>query len=658
VTADVTVNNGSGTGTATFTKAGLYEIRATANDGNVTFTKTDGISTWYSSADTTLGGKHVLDRAYAVEIFPADATALKLSTNMTVVSSPVVDGMVAVLDTISGSSATATVTSLDEFGNASPNTGTDPIDVTISGSGTGSITAASASIPADSASGTTTITGAAEGNVNVTATTTGLTDSAPVAMIVAATPFTSAAIDDGSGTPATVPVVRGVGQTLKVINITATSAANPLVAGQPVMLRLGSKAVASTLVAAGTDVFSATFTLPTSPVSPTNAILEAGNGAVGSVSLNPTIAVVASAGATVSIVNANGFPITSFDAHHATKVLLPDTESAGYSWKVPPFSGGRFVVQDAYGNDVTSGASGLTGTLTSSNVTAATNNAAVDLGSDVKTNAAPTLTWPASFTGTDTVTLTPIASSGIPAITFDVTNIGTSAVTGITITPAATQTLANSIIPFVVTTTGGSGSSDFIISLEASGTLAQIVSEDGQDIIHSGSVESIGARGVYGLATGNTQGTVTIQVKTLDGKVVGESSPITVSYNTGLPVGSGAGIVNFTAAGDQKLQLQVNTTNTAGETPAQTWFVFTATHAGQSLGLFLLTNSGIVPLSSVTDFAAAQYDFGTTSPATIATLSMADLGLTSGDTFTYAYAYSTTDVSAVNIENVVTITVQ
>lgn len=104
--------------------------------------------------------------------------------------------------------------------------------------------------------------------------------------------------------------------------------------------------------------------------------------------------------------------------------------------------------------------------------------------------------------------------------------------------------------------------------------------------------------------------------------------------------------------------LQVNSTNTRGDVPIYQWLLVTAKMSGNSLPIYVLSNSGIFELSHVLSnlsaYAFSSDDRGVTS---LGQLTMADLGLKSGDTFVYAYAYMNAS-NQIFVDNVVIITVQ
>ncbi|MCK4378070.1 MAG: hypothetical protein KAW01_01930, partial [Deltaproteobacteria bacterium] len=128
--------------------------------------------------------------------------------------------------------------------------------------------------------------------------------------------------------------------------------------------------------------------------------------------------------------------------------------------------------------------------------------------------------------------------------------------------------------------------------------------------------------------------------------------------NSAISVGSAAGFVTVNVSATALLTLQVNTSNTHNDLPAQTWLVFMLVKGVQTSSLYLLSNTAVKEVTATTNFDNSQFTFTGTPAQTLVTLHMADLGLQSGDNFYYAYAYSTSDISGVIIENIVEINVQ
>lgn len=122
-------------------------------------------------------------------------------------------------------------------------------------------------------------------------------------------------------------------------------------------------------------------------------------------------------------------------------------------------------------------------------------------------------------------------------------------------------------------------------------------------------------------------------------------------------VGQSGGFNTASVPADAQVRLDINVTSNV--TPNKTWLVFTLTKGGIQQPLYLLTSQGtLIQASQVTDFNAATYSFGSGPTSTIATLTMASLGLSAGDTFSYGYAVSSTDITGVQVPNIVTVNVQ
>jgi uncharacterized protein YkwD len=125
-------------------------------------------------------------------------------------------------------------------------------------------------------------------------------------------------------------------------------------------------------------------------------------------------------------------------------------------------------------------------------------------------------------------------------------------------------------------------------------------------------------------------------------------------------VGTSPGSVTETVTAMQQLELAVNTSNDDGESAAVEWFLLTAVVGGVQLPVFALTSSGtLVDVSTVQSLSSVAFDYAESADTTtVATLSMGDLGLSSGDTLIYAYAYTTAGLVDPVIENTVTLNVQ
>jgi uncharacterized secreted protein with C-terminal beta-propeller domain len=115
------------------------------------------------------------------------------------------------------------------------------------------------------------------------------------------------------------------------------------------------------------------------------------------------------------------------------------------------------------------------------------------------------------------------------------------------------------------------------------------------------------------------------------------------------------GGVRVTATADERLSLSVNTTPRDGDQPVMEWFVFTATSMPE---LHILTPSGTVVYRADLDLTGVTYPFAPGGRTEwIATLSMAELDLGPGDTLSYGYAYTASDLSAIVLDNIVTVSV-
>jgi hypothetical protein len=617
VSVDVGVTNGFGFGTLTFTKAGYYQIQASA--GDVSFVKLQPAAT----------AQDLVGRQYALYARPNAPTQLALTLQKPVVG-------------IGGSGTSGTVKRLDANGNASgwTATGADAAEVPVALSASTTnvdLTLTSPTILAGDASANlpTNITGLAAGSAAIQASAApelGLASSAGVTLYVGADLFLTAEIDDGSGTAVTAgTVVRGPGQVLRVINITSTAT---LAGGNPVSLKLGSFSLSSALDAAGAGVFSATFILPTKALGPVPAIFTLDNRTVGSYLLGTTaegdtpVQIVPGGGSVVKLVNPNGFDLAGYNANFSGRTFnIPGTQGG---------LGAHFMVADQYGNNVPFATSNLTGTLSSSNLTPG--SYVVNLGTDQNSDAV--LNWPTSFSGTDTITLTPNTISGTPApITFDVANVGTKKLAAIAIEPAATETLGNSLIPVVIETLDNTGKrigANVIITVQQATTVSVMRFFDGFG--DASGTRTINGRDVFALDTGNVQGDVIVKVQSTDGAISDEAT-LTVAINEGpivgpvTPIGQTAGEVSVTA--DENLELFVP--ERASDAVSE-YFAFAGVVSGFSTPVYVLSSTrGVVPVDQF-DPLADRYSYQADN-STGLILTMGSLNLKAGDQFLYAYVY-------------------
>lgn len=122
-------------------------------------------------------------------------------------------------------------------------------------------------------------------------------------------------------------------------------------------------------------------------------------------------------------------------------------------------------------------------------------------------------------------------------------------------------------------------------------------------------------------------------------------------------VGAAAGLVQITLATNQVIDLMINSTNTHGDTPMYQWFLLTATIGGQSIPIYVLSDSGLYDLNQViSSLSSYTFPFDKSGVTKIGTMSMSNFGLNAGDTFVYGYAYMN-NLGIIYIDNVVVITV-
>jgi len=121
-------------------------------------------------------------------------------------------------------------------------------------------------------------------------------------------------------------------------------------------------------------------------------------------------------------------------------------------------------------------------------------------------------------------------------------------------------------------------------------------------------------------------------------------------------IGETSGIYTITATADETLTLKLNTTNAAGDTPVYEWICLTVIPAaGPAYPIFILTESGLSPLSPDSDLETLAWSPGISPTFDLGTLSLADLGLTPGDALLYGYAYTASTPAELTLENLVTI---
>ena len=125
-----------------------------------------------------------------------------------------------------------------------------------------------------------------------------------------------------------------------------------------------------------------------------------------------------------------------------------------------------------------------------------------------------------------------------------------------------------------------------------------------------------------------------------------------------LQVGAGQGLEHTKLAANQMVELNINSTNSHGDTTVFEWFLLTAFIGGNSIPVYVMSDNGIFDLNQVwPNLYAYTYSFDTDGVTFISRLSMSDLGLIAGDTLIYAYAYMNPSYLVV-IDNVVIIAVE
>jgi hypothetical protein len=124
-----------------------------------------------------------------------------------------------------------------------------------------------------------------------------------------------------------------------------------------------------------------------------------------------------------------------------------------------------------------------------------------------------------------------------------------------------------------------------------------------------------------------------------------------------LQLGADPGLIQKTVAANQFVDLMINTTNSHGDTPVYEWFLLTASIGGSYLPLYLISDRGFFAVNQVlSNIGDYTYSFDKSGVTSIGTMSMSNLGLTTGDTLFYGYAYMN-PTGAVVIDNIVSITV-
>ncbi len=123
-----------------------------------------------------------------------------------------------------------------------------------------------------------------------------------------------------------------------------------------------------------------------------------------------------------------------------------------------------------------------------------------------------------------------------------------------------------------------------------------------------------------------------------------------------VPVGQETGTWDYTLPSQTPVQLYINTTNLWNEQPVVEWFALTGAIQDLFLPVYLFTGTELVMVTGTLDLTAYTYPYGPDDTTLVAELRMTDLGLFAGDTFIFAYAYST-DTGDIRFPEMVTIQV-
>ena len=133
---------------------------------------------------------------------------------------------------------------------------------------------------------------------------------------------------------------------------------------------------------------------------------------------------------------------------------------------------------------------------------------------------------------------------------------------------------------------------------------------------------------------------------------------VTCGSSNIIVVGTNPGWTTQPVSADQQIQLKINSTNSRGDQPVYEWLLAEFIIEGIPSSVFIVTNSGVYNLSEVIgELPGYTFSFDPSGITTIATLTMDQLGLKSGDSLIYGYAYQEPN-GAVYIDNGVTIHVQ
>lgn len=123
-------------------------------------------------------------------------------------------------------------------------------------------------------------------------------------------------------------------------------------------------------------------------------------------------------------------------------------------------------------------------------------------------------------------------------------------------------------------------------------------------------------------------------------------------------VGNSPGSQTINVSASQMLSLVVNVTNSAGAAPVYQWIWAKTVINSSNSPVYILTQSGWQMFTSYASLESMAYDPGSNSEISLGNFSMSQLGLSSGDSLIYGYAYTAGTVADLIVENSVTLKVQ
>ncbi len=124
------------------------------------------------------------------------------------------------------------------------------------------------------------------------------------------------------------------------------------------------------------------------------------------------------------------------------------------------------------------------------------------------------------------------------------------------------------------------------------------------------------------------------------------------------PTGEEPDLVELGISPDQVIKLMINSTNIHEDIPVYEWLVFTAVISGNPIPLYVISDIGIFSVDDIIDnLANYTFTFDSDGLTSIAVLSMSDLGLAAGDSFSYGYAYLNS-IGIIIMDNIVIIAIE